>query len=552
MVRNHPGFLSSGVWFFAGFDLILMILFSTQIARLYFPSGNLQNSILAVFGTFSISLLARVFGGIYFGRLGDFHGRKPIVMITLLSLIIIMAVSAFLPSVYSPIFRSDISLPTIIFVSTRIMIGFFVGGLWPTAAVLGMENLYWNKNKNKNDFIFKEKTKKLTRESAFIQVGYFLGYFVAFLCYVVFGLQGSELFPFFNDNLYYSQGWRSMSLIASFIGLVLYILCLKYLRESKVWKEWKDEWKKASTESKSTSAHTNMKRVDPGITTLLDSKEHLKILLSFLLILSGLMYMYYSTIVTAPEIFMRDNIEGIRSTSIQQPTLNSFELWVEQNFMLILLSMTWVAHIWPGILAYRYWKRDYTYNIKEKSERFTKIVNFLFDFKRSHTNKKLLKFIGKEDLPNYKEEEEEQNEEFRNVDVRMIITLGFMLIPIGIVGFILFFILHPNDIHTRFIYVVYTAFVILVANAGWALVQSMLSSRFPVHIRNTAASLAYNGGLVIAFASPFIIMEYYLIFKNEFIIFLPMVLGSISMIIGGYRLMRLKYIREEKHAPYSP
>jgi hypothetical protein len=24
------------------------------------------------------------------------------------------------------------------------------------------------------------------------------------------------------------------------------------------------------------------------------------------------------------------------------------------------------------------------------------------------------------------------------------------------------------------------------------------------------------------------------------------------MIIGGYRLMRLKYIREEKHAPYSP
>jgi hypothetical protein len=47
-------------------------------------------------------------------------------------------------------------------------------------------------------------------------------------------------------------------------------------------------------------------------------------------------------------------------------------------------------------------------------------------------------------------------------------------------------------------------------------------------------------------------MEYYLIFKNEFIIFLPMVLGSISMIIGGYRLMRLKYIREEKHAPYSP
>jgi hypothetical protein len=206
--------------------------------------------------------------------------------------------------------------------------------------------------------------------------------------------------------------------------------------------------------------------------------------------------------------------------------------------------MTWAAHIWPGFLSNRYWKHDYTYNTKEQTERFTKIVNKLFDFKKSPTYKKFLKFVGKEDLPEY--EEEEQNEEFRNVDVRMIITLGFMLIPIGIVGSILFFIL-PDNIHTRFVYVIYTAFVILVANAGWALVQSMLSSRFPVHIRNTGSSLAYNGGLVIAFASPFIIMEYYLIFKSEFIIFLPMVLGSISMIIGGYRLMHL-IVRKEKYA----
>jgi MFS family permease len=575
MVRNHPGFLSSGVWFFTGFDLILMILFSTQIEKLYFPSGNLQSSILAVFGTFSISLLARVFGGIYFGRLGDFHGRKPIVLITLLSLTIIMAVSAFLPSVYSPIFRSNIALPTIIFVSTRIMIGFFVGGLWPTAAVLALENLYWNKYENKKDkdkeaeaktdlilfssmkfnemakilkwqftHNFKQKTKKLTRESSLLQVGFFLGYFVAWF-YVVYFLKGSEVFPFFNNSqfFYYSQGWRSMSLIASFIGLGLYILCLKYLQESKVWKEWRDKWKKESIESKSIGVHVDMTTEDPGITTLLNSKKHLQILLSFWLILSGLMYMYYSTIVTAPELFMRDNIEDAGSNSAD-PSLKSFELTVEHNFMFILLSMTWVAHIWPGFLSNRYWKRDYTYNTKEQTERFTQIVNKLFDFKKSPTYKKFLKFVGKEDISEY--EEEEQNEEFRNVDVRMIITLGFMLIPIGIVGSILFFIL-PDNIHTRFVYVIYTAFVILVANAGWALVQSMLSSRFPVHIRNTGSSLAYNGGLVIAFASPFIIMEYYLMFKSEFIIFLPMVLGSISMIIGGYRLMHL-IVRKEKYA----
>jgi MFS family permease len=75
--RNQPGFLSSGVWLFAGFDLGLIILFSTQVGKLYFPSENPEQSILAVFGTFSLSLLARVFGSICFGRLGDIHGRKP-------------------------------------------------------------------------------------------------------------------------------------------------------------------------------------------------------------------------------------------------------------------------------------------------------------------------------------------------------------------------------------------------------------------------------------------------------------------------------------------
>ena len=65
----------------------------------------------------------------------------------------------------------------------------------------------------------------------------------------------------------------------------------------------------------------------------------------------------------------------------------------------------------------------------------------------------------------------------------------------------------------------------------------MLASRFPTHFRITASSLAYNGGLAISFASPFIMMEFYLSIKSEYFIFIAMILGAISMIIGAKRLM---------------
>jgi len=100
----------------------------------------------------------------------------------------------------------------------------------------------------------------------------------------------------------------------------------------------------------------------------------------------------------------------------------------------------------------------------------------------------------------------------------------------GVFGCIFFLVIPPDN--NGFLAVVFTSIVILVANAPWALIPSMLSSRFPIHLRSTGTSLAYNGGLVISFASPFIIIEYYLKFKNEYVIFVAMILGAVSMIVG--------------------
>ena len=158
--------------------LILLPLLSTEVEKLYFPNDNPVNSILVVYATLSLSLLARVFGGLYFGRLGDIYGRKPVVMICFLVISIIMIISAFLPSVFNKETSLFSSYPYFIiplsFIITRISIGFFVGGLWPTAGVLAIENSYWlrfNKDYRDEEFniaqiLFKNATKKMTRESA--------------------------------------------------------------------------------------------------------------------------------------------------------------------------------------------------------------------------------------------------------------------------------------------------------------------------------------------------------------------------------------------------
>lgn len=86
-----------------------------------------------------------------------------------------------------------------------------------------------------------------------------------------------------------------------------------------------------------------------------------------------------------------------------------------------------------------------------------------------------------------------------------------------------------------------------MANSGWAIVPSMFASRFPTHYRATGSSLAYNGGLVISFASPFIIMDFYLRYQNESVIFIAMVLGAISMITGAALVIKTDYQNRKRN-----
>jgi MFS family permease len=517
------------LWLFAGFDLILIPLFAAELGRLYFPSYNPQNSILAVYGTFSLSLLMRVFGGMYFGRLSDIYGRKAVIMICSWFLTIIMIISAYLPSDYTN--NMDVISPAILFVITRILIGFFVGGLWPTAAILAMENLHWSKFVHYNDKWkqwnndFENKVKRLTFQSSILQVWLFLGYFISVVVLINYGHQLATFFysHFFSSIPQYNDFplWRSMSLIAGFIGLVLIILCRKYLNESIKWKEWNEERKKWM-EKKQRRAELELYR--PGFTSLLKNKKYREILFSFWLIMTGLMYMYYSTIITAPELFLRDGS-------------------LTPNFFLVLLITMALAHIWVGILCHLSWKR---LDRSHSSKFFRFIYKIFFSLENFLTFKNVFQDIFLKLIESPKKETKINGTnkdvwKIDDLDVRLITNLSLALIPIGGFGCI-FFIFQPGNnsgFYTTTHTVILPSIVILVANAAWAFIPSMLSSRFPIHLRSTGASLAYNGGLVIGFACPFIIIDFYLQFKSEYVIFVAMILGAVSIVVGGLRLMRI-------------
>jgi len=539
--QNKVVFIIFSVWLFSGF-LLLVPLLSPQIENLYFPNDDPRISILAVYGTLSLSLLARVFGGLYFGRLADIHGRRPVILLSLFSLSLTMIVSAYLPSVkLTPLLPYTVL--SFLFVLTRIIIGFFVGGLWPTAAVFGMEKIYAIgkdydykfklpvsekldihtfkeslRHFRQDQEDFRKQTMKRTVRSSLMQVGFFTGYLLSVI--LVSFLKGQlnavlHIFFLFPPMYYTDYGiWRSMSFFGGILGSILFVVSWKYLTESEEWQKWKELWRQQKKlENPERLALKSGEKIDAGISTLLENSKYKQRLIGFWLILSGLMYMYYSTVVMVPELLERD------------PKLLERDN-VSNNFSTVILVATALpAHIILGVFLHWAWERKKWHtSICDFSGYFNKLI--------IHTRNQISRLFGFTDNNEILQDDKFTEDLDIELDIVSIRVLGLVLVFIGIIGSVIFILVPLNKV------VYFTALAILVANSGWAIVPSMLSSRFPTQLRSTGASLVYNGGLAISFASPFIIMEFYLRFKSEYIVFVAMILGAASMIVGASRLMR--------------
>jgi len=158
-------------WMLDAFDFFLLVFLLGDIAKEF----NVEVSAVAY--ALFLTLAMRFVGAFIFGRLGDRFGRKPILMLDIVSYSVVGALAAFAPSLWT-------------FLALRALFGVAMGGEWGLGSSLVMESI---------------PPKARGVVSGILQCGYPVGYMLAS---AVYGLLYQHSFGGFTF------GWRAMFLLS--------------------------------------------------------------------------------------------------------------------------------------------------------------------------------------------------------------------------------------------------------------------------------------------------------------------------------------------------
>src|SRR5271163_4799490 len=168
-------------WMLDAFDFFLLVFLLGDIAKEF--GVDVSTVSYALF----LTLAMRFVGAFVFGRLGDRFGRKPILMLDIVSYSVVGALAAFAPSLWT-------------FLALRALFGVAMGGEWGLGSSLVMESI-------------PPKARGLV--SGILQCGYPTGFLLAAVAYGL--LYGRT----FGD---YTVGWRGLFLLSILPAfLVLFI-----------------------------------------------------------------------------------------------------------------------------------------------------------------------------------------------------------------------------------------------------------------------------------------------------------------------------------------
>lgn len=186
-------------WTLDAFDFFLLTFLLTDIAKEF--SVGVPDVSEALFFT----LATRFIGAFIFGRLADRFGRKPILMLNIVSYSVLGALAAFSPNL-------------ITFLILRAIFGIAMGGEWGLGSSLAMESIPPNAR---------------GMVSGLLQAGYPAGYLLAAIVYgLLYGqsIAGHEV------------GWRAMFLL-SFLPALVVLFIRSHVPESPAFTEAKDQVK---------------------------------------------------------------------------------------------------------------------------------------------------------------------------------------------------------------------------------------------------------------------------------------------------------------------
>jgi len=243
-------------WSLDGYDLVLMLFVISSVNQLLFPTRDPTLSLLATFATYTVALIMRPLGGALFGSLGDRHGRKNAMMVTVTGISAITFLTGLLPT-----WNSIGIIAPILLILLRFAQGLFAGGEWASGASITMET-----------------TPKSMRGliSGFLQSGYTLGFLLAS---IVFQIVSHA----YTGESFVDVGWRLMFYTAIGPGLLSLLIRFK-MSESDVWLEKK-----------------RLHKIEKNpLLRVLTEKENRRTLFLALIIMTGLMYSYYTSIGFMP------------------------------------------------------------------------------------------------------------------------------------------------------------------------------------------------------------------------------------------------------------
>src|ERR1700688_3165053 len=136
-------------WMLDAFDFFLLTFLLKDIAK------EFGVEVSAVAYALFLTLAMRFVGAFVFGRLGDRFGRKPILMLDIVSYSVVGALAAFAPTLW-------------IFLLLRAVFGIAMGGEWGLGSSLAMESI---------------PPKARGFVSGILQCGYPVGYLLAAIVY---------------------------------------------------------------------------------------------------------------------------------------------------------------------------------------------------------------------------------------------------------------------------------------------------------------------------------------------------------------------------------
>lgn len=183
--QRHAFVASLAGWSLDAFDFFLFVFAVKAIA------GDFHTDVKAVSQGIFLTLAMRPLGALAFGWLAERFGRRPILMVNILSFAACELASAFAPSLGW-------------LLAFRALFGFAMGGEWGVGAALAFETL---PAKNRGFF------------SGLLQEGYVLGFLLA-----------SLVFKFAFDHM----GWRGMFVIGASPALLVFFI-RRSVEESPAW-----------------------------------------------------------------------------------------------------------------------------------------------------------------------------------------------------------------------------------------------------------------------------------------------------------------------------